>query len=301
MSLSSRTGSASVTAQSGQPVGGGPIPSITVPGDKAKIERRRKVLDLVLPIGVFVLLIGVAYLVTYVVLTPDRRFLLPPLHEIVRVGFLDQDNLMEILEALGRTTVIAMTGLGLSAVIGLSVGIAMSSATWVERSLFPYAVVLQAIPILALVPLMGFWFGFGFTARVIVCVICALFPIIANTLFGLQSVDKAQRDLFRLHNAPRSTVLRKLLIPAALPSVFTGFRISAGAAVIGAIVGDTYFRQGDPGIGILIDLYRARLQSEQLFASIIASSMLGIVVFVFFGWLGRRLVGHWHASSKSPM
>lgn len=249
------------------------------------------------PLLVLVALVGIAYLITYQVLSEDRRFLLPPLHEVIKVGFLDSANRNEILEALGRTTVIAMTGLGISAVIGISMAVAMASARWVERSFFPYAVILQAVPILALVPLMGFWFGFGFTARVIVCVICAIFPLIANTLFGLQSVEKGQRELFALHHASRLTVLTKLMLPAALPSIFNGFRISAGAAVIGAIVGDTYFRQGDPGIGILIDLYRARLMSEQLFAAIIASSLLGIVVFAAVNWLSRKCVGSWYVGS----
>ncbi|GAB3285580.1 ABC transporter permease [Kineosporia babensis] len=254
--------------------------------------------DFGLPLLVLALIIGFAYFVTYVVLAEDRRFLLPPLHEVIQVSFLDADNRNQILEALWRTTVIAMVGLAISVLLGTVFAVVMASARWLERSLFPYAVVLQAIPILALVPLMGFWFGFGFTARVIVCVICSIFPIIANTLFGLQSVEPGHRDLFRLRGAKPGTVLTKLLIPAALPSVFTGLRISAGASVIGAIVGDTYFRQGDPGIGILIDLFRSRLQSEQLFGAIIASSLLGIVVFAFFTWLSRRLVGHWHASGR---
>ena len=91
-----------------------------------------------------------------------------------------------------------------------------------------------------------------------------MFPIVANTLFGLQSVDQAHHDLFTLHGASRCTRLWKLQFPAALPSIFTGLRIAAGLAVIGAIVGDFFFQQGDPGIGILIDRYQRRLQSEQM-------------------------------------
>ncbi|KGM09160.1 ABC transporter permease [Cellulomonas bogoriensis] len=266
---------------------------------RSRSQRRKDVLDVVLPVLVFVGLVALWYLISYVVLAPERRFLLPPPHDVVRVGFGDPANLQQIMQGLGRTTVIAMLGLAISVVVGFTFAILMASARWIERSLFPYAVVIQAIPILALVPLMGFWFGYGMTARVIVCVICSLFPIVANTLFGLQSVDRGQLDLFRLHGAPRSTIFAKLLIPAAIPSVFTGFRISAGASVIGAIVGDTYFRQGAPGIGVLIDLYRSRLQSEQLFAAIIASSVLGVVVFMIFTWLGRRIVGSWHATGRS--
>jgi NitT/TauT family transport system permease protein len=174
----------------------------------------------------------------------------------------------------------------------------MSQARWVERSLFPYLVVLQATPILALVPLFGFWFGYGFGTRVLVCVLISLFPIAANTLFGLRSVDEAYHDLFTLQGAGRLTRLYKLQLPAALPSIFTGLRISAGLSVIGAIVGDFFFRQGEPGIGVLIDQYRSRLQSEQLLAAVILSSLFGLAVFWLFGALARRVVGGWHESAR---
>ena len=90
----------------------------------------------------------------------------------------------------------------------------------------------------------------------------------------------------------------KLQLPAALPAIFTGFRISAGLSVIGAIVGDFFFRQGNPGIGRLIDKYRAQLQGEQLITAIFFSSLLGIVVFWGFGYLGNRLTRSWHESAQ---
>ncbi len=140
----------------------------------------------------------------------------------------------------------------------------------------------------------GFWFGFGFGARVFVCVLIALFPIVSNTLFGLKSVDPRLQDLFALHKPSRWTTLRKLYFPAAMPAIFAGLRISAGLAVVGAIVGDFFFKQGEPGIGVLIDNYRSRLQAPELFASIVLASLLGIVFFWFFGWLSNRIVGRWY-------
>jgi NitT/TauT family transport system permease protein len=261
----------------------------------------RRVLGLWLPpLAVLGVVLGVWYAVSYLLLSPDRRFLLPPPHQVVHVGFLVRDNFLEIGAALLLSTRVALLGLALAVVWGMGMAILMHQARWIERSLYPYAVVLQTIPILALVPLLGFWFGFGFPSRVLVCVLIALFPIIANTLFGLQSVDASQHDLFTLHSAGRLTRLWKLELPAALPAIFTGLRIAAGASVIGAIVGDFFFKQGDPGIGILIDLYRARLQSEQLFAAVFASSMLGVVVFWCFSFLARRVVGRWHESGRDP-
>jgi NitT/TauT family transport system permease protein len=243
------------------------------------------------PLVVLLVMIGLWYAISYLLLDPQRRFLLPPPHAVVQVGFLDPYNLQELLAALWLSARVAMVGLAIAIVIGMTLAIAMSQARWVERSLYPYAVILQTIPILALVPLFGFWFGFGLTSRVLVCVLIALFPIIANTLFGLRSVDQDHHDLFTLHDAGRLTRLRKLQLPSALPSIFTGLRISAGLSVIGAIVGDFFFKQGKPGIGILIDLYRSRLQSEQMFAAIILSSLFGVIVFWFFGFLARRVVG----------
>jgi NitT/TauT family transport system permease protein len=175
----------------------------------------------------------------------------------------------------------------------------MSQAGWIERSLYPYAVVLQTIPVLALVPLFGFWFGFGLFSRVLVCVLIALFPILANTLFGLRSVHVGHRDLFALHRAGRLTRLVKLEMPAALPSFFTGLRISAGLAVIGAEVGYFFFTQGQPGVGRLIELYQQRLQAELMFGDVLLASLLGLTVFWLFGFLAHRVVGPWHEGWES--
>lgn len=250
------------------------------------------------PLLVLAAILGLWYFITYGLLDEGRRFLMPPPHAVITDALLDPAALERMFVALGRTVVVATTGLAIAIAIGLAWAIGMSQARWIERSLFPYAVILQCIPILALVPLIGFWFGYGFVARVIVCVLIALFPIVSNTLFGLQSVDKAQHELFTLHGASRWTRLRKLELPAALPAIFAGLRISAGLSVIGAIVGDIFFKQGDPGIGIVIDNYRQRLQSPELFASIILASLLGVVVFWFFGRLGKRAVGAWYDADR---
>src|SRR5206468_10885465 len=128
----------------------------------------------------------------------------------------------------------------------------------------------------------------------------ALFPIVTNTLLGPKSIDQSHHDLFTLHHASRWQRLAKLQFPGALPAIVSGWRIAAGLSVIGAIVGDFFFRQGEPGIGRLIDDFRARLQSEQLFAAVALSSLLGLLVFWAFGLLGRLLVGSWYESQRGP-
>lgn len=266
--------------------------SLTATQDRGLPKRRpARLLSMVLPPTlVFASFVGLWYLMSYRLLAPERRFLVPPPHKVISVSFLDGANLHALIDGLLITTRVAVVGLGAAIVIGLAVAIAMSQAEWVERSLYPYAVTLQTIPILALVPLFGFWFGFGFFSRVVVCTMISLFPIIANSLFGLKSVDPALRELFALQKIGRWTRLRKLDFPFALPAIFAGFRISAGLSVIGAIVGDFFFRQGDSGIGILMSLYMARLQSELLYGSIILSALLGIGAFWLFSGLSL-LVG----------
>lgn len=257
---------------------------------------RRVAATVLPPVAVFAAVIGAWYAAALMLIDPARRFLLPPPDAVIRVVFADPTNIRELLTALGLSARVAVSGLALAVLLGMSLAIAMSQARWIERSLYPYAVVLQTVPVLALVPLFGFWFGYAFTSRVLVCVLISIFPIIANTLFGLRSVDPALHDLFTLHGAGRLTRLVKLQLPASLPSVLTGLRISAGASVIGAIVGDFFFQQGQPGIGQLIYIYPKRLQSEMLFAAVILASLFGLVVFWAFGALGRRVTS-WHESA----
>jgi NitT/TauT family transport system permease protein len=159
-------------------------------------------------------------------------------------------------------------------------------------------VVLQTVPILALTPFLSFFFGFALTPRVIVAVIIAFFPIVSNTLFGLQSADVSMHDLFTLHKAGRWTRLWKLQFPAALPAMFAGLRVSAGLAVIGAIVGEFFFKQGQAGLGTNMSVYTSLTEGEQLWASVLTASGLGIAVFVFFGWLSRRAVGRWYQPKR---
>jgi NitT/TauT family transport system permease protein len=275
-----------------------PAPTpIALPEDELPVVRKRRGSGRIAiwgpPLAVLALFIGVWYLVALVILDPKRRFLLPAPHVVFGV-FGSEKTRADVAEALWNSATVALVGLAIAIAIGVLWAIAMSQARWVERSLFPYAVILQSIPILAVVPLIGFWFGYDFAARVIVCVLIALFPMVSNTLFGLQSVDRSQRELFKLQGASRWTILAKLEFPTATPAIFAGMRISAGLSVVGAIVGDFFFQRGTPGIGSLIAKYQSRLQSPELFASVIVAALFGVVIFTFFGWLARRAVGKWY-------
>ena len=260
-------------------------------------SRTREIAELILPPLVLgLVLIAGWYFISYVMLDERKRFLLEPPHAVLDVGFLDWENFSEILRALWSSTKVAIIGLSISIVIGFTLAIVMSQTKLLERAIFPFMVTLQAVPILALVPMISFWWGTGARSRVIVCVIISLFPIIVNTLFGLQSAERGQHDLFTLHHASRLVRLRKLMFPAALPAVFAGLRISAGLSVIGAIVGDFFFGKGEVGIGQRILRYASDLDGEQLIAAVIMSSALGVSVFVLFGWLQNVAIGKWHES-----
>ena len=232
-----------------------------------------------------------------VLLDPERRFLLPTPESVLLKGVLDKASLVEMLGALASTTEVALVGLSIAIVLGVLTGILMSQARWLEYSIYPYAIALQTIPILAVVPLLGYWFGFDFQSRVIVCVLVSLFPLITNTLYGMKSVDTGHHDLFTLIRASRRQRLIYLQLPAALPAIITGCKISAGLAVIGSIVADFFFRQGEPGIGRLIDIYRQRLATEQLMTALLLSSLLGLLLFGVFEVLGRFVDG-WRGLAK---
>lgn len=244
------------------------------------------------PLLVFGLIVAVWYAVN--AMLGERGFLVPTLDEVIRDGFLDSATRSQIIDGVIQTTLVTVTGLAIAAALGIGWAVGMSLAKWIQRSTYPYAVILQTIPILAIVPLIGVWFGYEFKARVVVCVMIALFPMVSNTLFGLQSVERSQYELFQLQRASRWTVLTKLMFPAALPSIFVGLRTSAGLAVVGAIVGDFFFQRGTPGIGALLQTYARLLDYTSLFAAIFVAAMLGVVMFGLFGLIAKLAVGRWY-------
>jgi NitT/TauT family transport system permease protein len=244
---------------------------------------------------VFLLFIGVWYLVSEVLMSPSRRFLVPPPHAVWQESIANAANRDELLRGLWVTAKVSLCGLLIATLIGVAFAVVMSLADWLEDSFYPYAILLQVIPILAIAPLLGLLFGFGFTSRVIVCVLVALFPIITNTLFGLKAADKGMHELFTLMKVGRVRRLLKLQFPAALPSIFTGLRISGGAAVIGAVVGDFFFQRGEAGLGVLLQTYSSQLLTPQLYGDAIFAALLGIAMFMALSGLLALTTGKWYS------
>lgn len=274
-------------------------------------KRRITPLDFIGPLVVLALFVGGWYFMHHWGLRHlfDRPgYLVPPWHEILYDSFVREipqptgesiTPRTALLNALFETTKLTFVGLSISIALGMGLAFVMTPARWLERSLWPYIVALQAVPILVISPVLGAVFDYKFRTRVIVCVIISIVPIISNTLFGLRSVDQGQHDLFTLKGASGWTRLWKLQIPAALPAIFTGFRISSGLAVIGAVVGELFNRQGEKGIGILMDEFRQRNQFTYTYGALLLSSLLGIAVFFLFGWLQRLATGKWHESAQT--
>ncbi len=236
--------------------------------------------------------------VSYLLLEPHRRFMLPPPVDVLRNSLLDWSHLQPMLAALSVTAQVTAVGFAVAVAAGIATGVLMCQARWLEKLIYPYAVVIQVIPILAIVPLIGLWLGYGMAARTLVCVLIAVFPIITNTHFGIRSVDRGMHELFTISGASRCDRLVKLELRAALPAILTGVRTAAGLVVVGAIIGDMFFAKGQPGIGTLLDVYRGRLQSEDLIAAIVLASVFGVLVFAAMGVVTRLAVGRWHESGR---
>ena len=161
--------------------------------------------------------IGLWYLMHYWALEAlwDKpSFLITAPHRVVQDSYLEADPARADAATGSRwTAFVALTGLSISIVLGMSLAIVMAQATWVERSFWPYLIAAQAVPILAIVPIIGTIFGYGFSSRILVCVIISIFPIVSNTLFGLLSAERSQHDLFTLHDASRRTRLAQAAAP----------------------------------------------------------------------------------------
>jgi NitT/TauT family transport system permease protein len=267
-------------------------------------RRRRHVRwgDVMPPLVLFGFIVALWYFISYVLMNENRRSVaLPPPHVVIDEGLLvwdDRKGIRPILEALLVTGRVALIGLVIAFLLGTTVAVIMNLSRGMERAVFPYAVVIQTLPILALVPIITIWFGYGLQSRLIATVLIAIFPIITNTFFGLQSADRQHHDLFTLNRVSRWTRLWRLEFPGALPAIFTGLRIAAGGAVIGAIVGDFFFRRGDIGVGRLIDNYAKDLRTPELFVAAIVSSLFGILIFVMVGVLSNRVLRSWHDSAR---
>ena len=193
----------------------------------------------------------------------------------------------------------AVIGFAASAVFGILGAIALTASSLGRRALYPYTVFFQTVPIIAIAPLLLIWVGAGTRAVTICAFVVSVFPVIANTLSGLRSTDPALVDLFRLYGAHPVAMVWKLRLPFALPSIFTGLRVAAGLAVIGAVVSEflvgTVGEQEGLGVRMVTDAHY--LRTAHVFAGVLLSSLLGLALFGAVNLAGYLFLRNWHASA----
>jgi NitT/TauT family transport system permease protein len=223
-------------------------------------------------------------------------YLLPGPLLILQTLITDFPILLPNLIVTLKTTVIAFLA---AAIVGLLLGLLFTFSRWIERTLFPYAVILQVTPIVAIAPLIIIWVNNTQVALLICAWIVAFFPIVSNTAVGLNSTDRNLIDLYRLYGASRAQTLFLLKLPSALPYYLAGLRISGGLALIGAVVAEFVAGTGGTQSGLAYRILESgyRLEIPRMFAALLLISLTGILIFVCLSALSNFLLRNWHESA----
>jgi NitT/TauT family transport system permease protein len=201
--------------------------------------------------------------------------------------------------SLWVTLRITFAALLAAVVFGVALAVLFTQSKWLERALYPYAVVLQVTPVVAIAPLIIIWID-NIDLSLLVCAwIVAFFPILSNTILGLNSADHNLVDLFLLHGASRWQTLRYLRLPAALPYFLGGLKISGGLALIGAVVAEFVAGTGGNASGLAYRILEAgyNLKIPRMFAALFLISASGIAIFLVSSWISYRLLHRWHESA----
>ncbi len=179
----------------------------------------------------------------------------------------------------------AIIGFAVAMVVGVSLAAAVTSSRAIERAIYPYVIASQAIPVIAIAPVLVVWFGFGLLPKAVVIVLITFFPIAINTVDGLRNVDPEMTTLMRSLGATRWQVFRMVRVPSALPLFFSGAKIAAAVSVIGAVLGE--WVGASEGLGYLITRSSAQFLTARVFASIVVLSFMGIALFYFVSYVER--------------
>jgi NitT/TauT family transport system permease protein len=228
---------------------------------------------------------------------------LPPY--LVPSPLLVMQTLLTDWQSLGASLLVTLKITVLSFVVATIAGVLISflfvQSRAVETALFPYAVLLQVTPIVAVAPLIIIWVKDPTASLVLCAALVALFPIISNTTLGLRSIDPDLQSYFAMNHANRMQTLWRLRIPSALPYFFGGLRISSGLALIGAVVAEFVAGTGGTATGLAYQILFAgyQLNIPRMFAALLLISLTGVALFVLMAWLSKMALGSWHASELS--
>lgn len=188
----------------------------------------------------------------------------------------------------GVTLFEILTGLLVGALAATVLGYLVAKSRALERVLAPYLVASQAIPLVAIAPLLVIWFGPGIFSKILICALIVFFPVLVNTVVGVRAVPTALHDLMRSLHATRGQILLKLEIPAALPVFLGGLRIGATLSVIGAVVGELV--GADMGLGFLINVGRGQYDTALVFVAVFTLILLALVLYGVVAWAEKRLL-----------
>ena len=214
-----------------------------------------------------------------------EEFLVPSPVEILDVLWQDRDL---ILENAVPTLVEILAGFGLALICGLSVAVLFRSSDLVRRAGYPLVVASQTIPVIVIAPVLVVWFGYGIWPKLLIIALICFFPIAVNTLDGLRRTDPEAVRMMRSLDASRMGIFRRVELPTALPGIFTGARIAAAVAVIGAVFGE--WAGAEKGLGYLILQDNAQLETARMFASVFVLSVIAIGLYTLIGLLERATV-----------
>jgi NitT/TauT family transport system permease protein len=256
-------------------------------------DRRDRPLRVVMPI--LILALGIAAWEAVVRYKNIPPYVLPS-PDLIWQTFTTDWQLL--LRSLAVTVITTFEGFLLAAFGGVFLAILFNQSRFVEYSLYPYAVVLQVTPIIAIAPLLLIYLPQH--AAVLVCAwIVAFFPVLANTTFGLRSVDRNLADLFALYGASRWQILRRLKLPSALPSILGGLRIAGGLSLIGAVVAEIAAGSAGAGSGLAYRIAESgyRLNIPRMFAALILLSLTGIAIFYLLSLINYLALRRWHESA----
>jgi NitT/TauT family transport system permease protein len=254
----------------------------------------RRILEMAAPILIGIVLLAAWQIYVHAAEVPV--YVLPSPLVIAQTLSNDFGTLLPSLIVTLKITVLAFVG---AAVGGLLLGLFLASSRWIERSLFPYAVIMQVTPIVAIAPLIIIWVKTPILALFVCAWLVAFFPVVANTVTGLSSTDVHLLDLFRLYGASRFQSMFWLRLPNALPYYLAGLRISGGLALIGSVVAEFVAGTGGTESGLAYRILESsyRLRIPRVFASLLLISLSGIAIYATLSLLTRILLRNWHASA----
>jgi ABC-type nitrate/sulfonate/bicarbonate transport system permease component len=258
------------------------------PRPRAARRRRRAAAGLVLPPLVFGALV-VALWQGYVAVSGVREGTLPSPAEVARALF-DERSLL--LSSAGTTLAEIALGYAVAVVVGIALAALASSSHLIERALYPWLVASQMIPIPALAPIVVLWTGFDIRPRLIVIALVSFFPVAVNTIDGLRATDPELVGLLRTLGAGRWSIFRIARLPNALPYVFSGLRVAAAFAVIGAVFAE-WVGTSSGGLGYLILSYSSQTLTADVFAAVVVLAVIGVAMFGLVGLAERLLIPWW--------